>query len=662
MPYRLTSVRLHNICQHADMTADIRKGLTAVIGRNGSGKTSLLRACVYGLTGLVDGLWGNQQTLQKDGTADVGYVDVSFTDGQDSYNIRRFSTSSIKFPDTVMKNDDVVAVRRRCVDAFMSDVFGMSCQLMFQLCWGRQGELSQLLTSPPAVISTFLAQVFDTKMIEGIRDKIKIQMDRIAWLPDSLPGDLDRAEKELEDVVELVKQKRASLNIIKGRLSAAERELDEAAKELDGCLAEDEKERLAQRCVQAIKDNEAQLANMTKPTVSKDYLYSRSDVSSVRAALWSHTYDVDQFMRSSYTLQTRLTELTQRCREHERSIERLEKGRQFIEQQLGSLSGSPCSCVLCGSSVDVTDGYINKACNLLTGKTPEAYRADCAVDLEELTKGLEGGRKAVEECEAELKLLGDKIQAGQRDKAALQEFDQAFAWYEIETAMEESKTELDRLSRLPVASIGAYERLAELRTAYTDARTQYEQELVDTSKAEAREKHLQEKIMHYSRLVEQRRVNNAARECLTSIRDAMSQNRAQARYLKGRIRVLNRELERHAGVAGMPFNVKLDEEKRSFVYTTQDGYEHPSAHLSGAQKAMASVALQMALFEVVSPGMSLYLIDEPSEALDSGNKRLMAEMFARMNRVLSSSGGTMMIVTRDDELIQSCGSTVEIQD
>lgn len=87
--FRITGLRLANICQHAALTTDIKPGLTAVIGRNGSGKTSLLRALVYGLTGLVDGSWGSQQSLQKDGSVVVGSVEVDFTDGSETYTVKR---------------------------------------------------------------------------------------------------------------------------------------------------------------------------------------------------------------------------------------------------------------------------------------------------------------------------------------------------------------------------------------------------------------------------------------------------------------------------------------------------------------------------------------------------------------------------------------------
>jgi DNA repair exonuclease SbcCD ATPase subunit len=110
----------------------------------------------------------------------------------------------------------------------------------------------------------------------------------------------------------------------------------------------------------------------------------------------------------------------------------------------------------------------------------------------------------------------------------------------------------------------------------------------------------------------------------------------------------------------MPFSLRLDTDTRVFTYTSEGGFTHPTAHLSGAQKNISAVALQMALVEVIRPNINLFLFDEPSESLDVENKIVMADLFRRMNRLLPSIGGTMLIVSRDEQLIESCENTINI--
>lgn len=63
----LEKITLKNACQHADLVIILPQGLSAIVGPNGAGKSSILRLVAYGLTGLIDGTWGTQSNLQKDG-------------------------------------------------------------------------------------------------------------------------------------------------------------------------------------------------------------------------------------------------------------------------------------------------------------------------------------------------------------------------------------------------------------------------------------------------------------------------------------------------------------------------------------------------------------------------------------------------------------------
>ena len=104
--FTLKSLELSNICQYKSMKLEFSEGLTAITGKNGSGKSTLLRGLMYGLTGIVDGSWGTQANLQKDGTVVPGYVIVTLkADGKRTVSIKRFSTSGVKFPDTLVIED-----------------------------------------------------------------------------------------------------------------------------------------------------------------------------------------------------------------------------------------------------------------------------------------------------------------------------------------------------------------------------------------------------------------------------------------------------------------------------------------------------------------------------------------------------------------------------
>ena len=68
----------------------------------------------------------------------------------------------------------------------------------------------------------------------------------------------------------------------------------------------------------------------------------------------------------------------------------------------------------------------------------------------------------------------------------------------------------------------------------------------------------------------------------------------------------------------------------------------------------------MAVLSVVYPNMNMYLIDEPAEALDEGNKLVMAQLFSRMAQLLPTMDGMMLIVTRDQQIMESCSNVIRV--
>ena len=160
----------------------------------------------------------------------------------------------------------------------------------------------------------------------------------------------------------------------------------------------------------------------------------------------------------------------------------------------------------------------------------------------------------------------------------------------------------------------------------------------------------------------QAHVNDNAREVLTALRDVLSRERAQARYLDAKIEEINERLAAFMRGTDLPFSLRLNPQTHLFEYTTVSGHTHPAGHLSGAQANISAVLLQMAIFEVVQPQINLFLVDEPSEALDDQNKLMMAGLFQRMNNLLPAIEGVMLIVTRDWQLIDSCNNQINISE
>ena len=654
--FRITGLRLTNICQHTALTTDIKPGLTAVIGRNGSGKTSLLRALVYGLTGLVDGSWGSQQSLQKDGSVVVGSVEVDFTDGSETYTVKRCAAASPKFPDVVFDSKgNTLAQRRQKVNEYMEAVFGMPCPLMFQVCWGRQGELASLLKATPATVSTFLSQVFDTKQLEKIREKLKLQLDTIAQFPSSC-GDSLQADKEALEALLPESQLQATVDALSAAHTKATDSLQQLLLKQSNAISKEDYESAKQALETRLAGLQQALAELnfaTSPAKPEDSLQS------LQAQLSEAERKHSKLTQSSLTCSFNLKETEGKLEAANKELKQTRQQWKTFTEQIKQAETH--TCMFCGGEVTNHEAYKKAmlkfafSCDdFAKSETAQQEKEQALQQQIQLLEGTKAKTKALmaetaaEFSAADLALLGasEKVNAAQ--------------YWKLTNDIEDVKHSLDTLGGTPVlddelaaAISSAEDEVQNISAKLNEARNT----LIETR---ANRTLLERAIAASSKLVKQAEINMEARRVLAFIRDALSQPRAQARYLRTRIERLNLELARYLTLTGMPFSLKLDPESRTFVFTTPEGVQHPASHLSGAQQAMSAVALQMALFAVMQPNLNLYLIDEPTESLDDGNKATMADMFAKMQTMLPSVEGTMLIVTRDEPVIASCGNTIEI--
>ena len=646
--YRLTKLKLHNICQHSDLEHDISEGISAIVGPNGCGKTSVMRGLVYALTGLVDGSWGTQQTLQKDGTADVGYAEAGFTDGEHEYSVRRFSTSNIKFADAVTKDGVIVAQKRQKVNDFMEQVFGISVQLMFQVCWGRQGELAQLLKGTASTVSTFLTQVFDMKPLERIREKLKLQIDRIAQLPSTCVDTLARDKEALaalpdeaslvsavaehEKRVNALRSAKADLEkLILGAAPTSELRLqltqqtDAIRRELSGYY--DEPPVIEEADVPELSDIEAALDDVSREYQDKSVLAKTAQIES------------DGHAHKCSLLTSQIDAITKR-------VDEIRASGEFF----------PKECPLCGGAITNPEQFADRLSALHGSSLSEleSKLKELTEELKETTEKWQEASTRHGKLHEELVRIEAEISYDQNNRKLRNYYDLRKNLVYLEDQLNKADKDMVDADAAKVALYAIDKHLEVSASALQQAT----QALADNR---AMRSMLTTAVADGEKVVAQYEVNKEAREVFTELRDVFSQSRAQARYLKARIAQLNRYLAHYVSLTEMPFTLRLDDDTRTFMFTTADGYDHPASHLSGAQQAMSAVALQMALFQVMTPNMNLYLIDEPTEALDNENKLIMASMFDRMNRMLPAVSGTMLIVTRDEPLIQTCNETIDLQ-
>lgn len=670
--YKVTNITLHNLCQYDHVSLQVDVGLMAVCGRNGSGKSTLLRGLVYALTGLVDASWGTQANLQKDGTVVPGYAEVTLADRDHVLFVRRYTATSTKFPDIVETVGEdgsrtAVARRRREVDAYLEHVYGISCQLLFRICWGRQGQMDMLLTAPSAFVSTFLSMVFDTHHLEHIREAIKSQVDTVATLSGSCVQELEACKEELElyndanlgmaeenlELLELDSKRQAQeyaklLEASKNRMSPEEwnsehsrltAEMEKLSPYMEEPVAMAAPDRSVEQCQQEM----ARLSGIVDSASARMY--------TVRSAISSKRQLLD-------------TTLPARNKELEDALERAKKAAH----------ADTSTCPVCGNAIAEPETALRAHLQAAVGfDTMEAFTDAYLAEKRVVWQQGEEAKKELTALTAELKQLEEQLAQAKADQEKCRkDVDRHFAYSRYldmrtrhESAlkdMQSIKEQLEQLSHRAALTDDEAKQLAEQKEKAENAEQAF---------AVARDAMVQAKVrldMLYKQKhtleghVAQYEVNTEARKVLNCLRDALSRNRVQARYMRSRIDTLNDRIHTLLNRTDMPFTLRLNPDTRTFEYTTTGGYTHPAAHLSGAQRNISAVILQMAILATVYPNINLFLVDEPAESLDAENKKTMAELFQHMSRMLPTIEGVMLIVTRDDQLIESCGSVFNVNE
>ena len=663
----LAKIKLHNICQYFDHEVELAPGMSAVVGRNGIGKSNLCRALVYGLTGIVDGSWGSQTDLQKDGTTDPGYVQVEMRDGNVEYTVRRYSikpNAGKTFQDalTIVKGSEtsLLAVRRKEVNTELEKLYGVSCQILFQICWVRQGRLDALMTAPAGVINPMLQLMFSMQRFEKVRDVLATVIGDVARFPD-VSYDISQAEKALAELA--LPGNIADLKARRELLAKTRMEFAVATQ--GGAMSMSERDK-ALVFVQKQAERLREFLDKVKPKLGP-----RPDV--------PESLDVTQFWSQYNSLRAEIDAVKGRLHEQE-----MERGTQTVRfdavypngmlmldehnKMYDKLKDVPKTCHLCGGTVVNVEAYSNARCKMLTGcDTFKDWQHQAAQEEREHNERVNKIRSKIDECDkriAELKEVLEKHETEMKLLEDMKEAVQAFgAWSQLESEirsaesslkMAEADIEKYQTCRVYPDDVDVQMRQLDVEIADIDAR------LDDADVAAKRQSTLQTMLDMYKAQQEKAELSSKVINVLTTLRDLFSAGNAQSIYLNGRIDMMNNLLDEYMKAAEMPFRLYLDKEEHVFKYETADGFLHPADHLSGAQKSMSAVALQMALITVVAPNINVCILDEPAEALDGSNKVLMADMLARMSRMLPSVDGTMLVVTRDQQIIDSCGSTIEI--
>lgn len=201
----ITKVILNNFTSHKETFLDLGPGLNVFVGRNGSGKTSVVDGITYALFGKHGR--GNNVNIVRDG-ASRGYVEVEFVLDGKTYVVGRHFDGQGRLEDAYLKFDGkpLVSGERKREDAVtrkIEEIMRMGYERLRASVIIQQGEIDRILSWQPREIKALFDDLLGLSMMESayrkMGDVIKDFEERIRKDTGYSVEDVERVRREISE-------------------------------------------------------------------------------------------------------------------------------------------------------------------------------------------------------------------------------------------------------------------------------------------------------------------------------------------------------------------------------------------------------------------------------------------------------------------------------
>jgi exonuclease SbcC len=240
---KLDKIHLVNFLSYTDEKIDLTSvNIAAIVGENGSGKSSLIEAITYALFGKTraksdDELSKGYDNLNKAWKVDKFSVELEFIINNTGYLIRRAKTESgtklsfqhaYKIPEDEGKQD-LSGVTLKETEAVIKDVIGMDYESFISSVILKQNEYDALLEMSPAECKKILMRVIGIEEFEKKSDSVKKLANEIEIEYSTIISKVQDIKEELvkiENVDEQVKKNEDMQKEYQSKILEAETTLD----------------------------------------------------------------------------------------------------------------------------------------------------------------------------------------------------------------------------------------------------------------------------------------------------------------------------------------------------------------------------------------------------------------------------------------------------
>lgn len=705
---QLMRLEVKNWCQHTFRVCKFTRGLVAILGKIGSGKSNLLGAICWLLTGENPNSGVKAENVSQLSTGeDSAYARLEFEHAGHFVVVTRYLLPE-KEQATLVVDDVEVARGDKAVTAHIEQLLGIDSKFISRFVIVAQTELFAFIEEGPAETDRFFQKLFGTVNAEKCADAINKQVSKLV-IPEIVTpsaelaehiSTIERKQQELEEQIrplpsadEFIAAQTKHRKTIQDweTMEGVAKEINELGLQVKKCveksaeLAHAVEER--DKDLQALKDVIAgnQEAN-TQAKAALNHLATYRQIARVKEAAKTRLAEIAQ-LRANDLAPAVVTEAarTAALQAQQAADAALNTAKEFVRTFTAAGMANCPTCHTPVSDLSAEIARVQKTLPALEEAAADAYNARVRLDKDASDWSTWQQRQQKLTAEESQLLSSSKTFANINAPEVSEEelvkqiadhdnLHKALAEIEpIAQRTREKKAETDGL--LAAVTAQREKKIAELNTFsvkevdFELAKTELmllNQQFVTRQELERDKAQLD--AAHSSMLaqfVDTQKAEHTAAVCRKWIEVAET---AKAALKAAPKLVTKRNLQRLEiainellQVFGVDFFIRAAaDDSSSFVAEFFDGRKQPAKRLSYGQKTVLALAFRVAVNSLFAENIGLLALDEPTAYLDQQRIKALAPVFEKLREFSTARGLQCLLVTHEMSLAHLFESTVEL--
>jgi DNA repair exonuclease SbcCD ATPase subunit len=679
---QIKRVVIDNFCQHEKVDFTLRPGILSLTGVNGAGKSNLIRALFYGLTGEVLGSDTRGDMLRWG--AYEGSVTIYANDGEHDFTITRtihngkHKLESKKYGKLGKKTE---------VNELVSSLVGFDVKLLSQIVFVPQGKLTDLLLTDHSDRVRTMNRLFELDGANKLRDILQAFKGKVINHPprteeikeaqakvQESEGLLEGLQKEAAEIAEVLGGLEEQRAMFEATIQApsyeeAHKEYSEKVQKLsekDSALGEKQailKSLSAGDDIQ-ISENDMRRAHACNnlPILREQYIAANESLGALdkqRPELEPRAH-TDEDLKS---IDTTVRELVKKrdlavagmCSNCEQPYEMDEEDFKELESLLVKAQAAQKSITDAEKSYREREArykaehaawsegqhHVMAQLTTLEQQVKQAEELAEGFDIDDYNARVQAQEKYMnsaanrKELEAEISKLGAEI-----------------GGLMTEVDMCKKKEESAVPNELKLQAYDVLGKLNAYKERNNDLKLQ-ESSLTATLTV------TKEQLERYQKEEDSHEANTEATKLLEAAREILHPDVLPRIAGKQAVETFNKLLYKYLKLFHTTFTVEMSSDM-DFRCGFTGKEDAPISALSGGQKVVAALAVRFALMELLTYGCGLLVLDEPTAYLDTDNKRALLDVLKEAGAHVKSQGITVVVPTHEEIVASACTEALTV--